>query len=1339
MLSSPSQQQTSIKSFIISTDVSTSKIGINYTNKKRSRLRSKQFVKGKRHEKTNHRKKVKISNSKTNATAKSISNTPKKDIYNSTTILGSNKYFITPTSTEGFDINTLRSEMNNFNHSKNIISTITKSIEENITLSKIKSLSSSSSFLQNHRKSRRVLSLSNSVNNPTHIVNSNHDQFMNENSIHGKNRCYVEDILMLEKGCRVTLLIPRKPKRLINRFGSLINSSNTSQLYTFSNNMKKQYYCLQCRLVNSPYHACAINRIIPSMNDVRLALSSRKEVCEVVADNDDTIYTLSLNDIMDGQKEGIQVWTVMKQIRDSANLFMRSRYDEAKMLNILHYLYEESCGDRDQTLLLLTRYYQALNKQRKESIIKLTTEVMNIKPPTTIKLVGDDYRFIVDKVNQTFKEEIIKCYTTFCSITDPLVSQEVMNSLVELYKQKQPEHYKFMMQMLGYTEKQNTVRSSHLRDSGYYDRLVFFQFLCQSRIRNCHNLIYWGLVHAGSMYGKGLGRSIVNTSSFYGHSTSIQTLMNNTKKWREEMPEKIHLLLRDKDRFVCALDNNQKGHPLKYQRNGRSNKFVKVTGTYIKEFLDVEDYGHLVGDLKCDVTYTDQSIPSPYKMPPFETIVSENGEVDEMNMCNVLLNISPLDATIDNNSINTKGDRVNAYYKCCEMAELLDRMRQYTSGLYIQSNECYKFVDHCSSATLQSDNMKNVIRVANSLKNGILSSKVTKHFNRRVVGIWNNRIKEVSKIIIPPVTLHDEIKTDGYGMAILDLLSLVGILIAEKDIESGKMKWSLSDGYQNKTMYLCLDGLSLDRHRSFTQKLINLPIRFTAAYEQSRIFQKALNQVIEVSGPLHMKFHMLQSIFTLYENLIETSQQCLQWKKVKKKVSDSYRLCESLALLCYEEMYRLLFYKYITDKLAFEEIGCDFAFATETTDESTTNRMMVSLCISFWSHVEDLANGSKDECIRYVCNFIIIMSKFKLYLRAQLSGDYVIMEKIENDFCGVFSLLDKKHYVELCLSQMEKRYNTSSYSQLQEIRINSPCRYQQDGENESNYASLHVLDDTMENVNKWVKELPLGDTQESWILHSPNVMLAQRCIKFEKNQNRRGLINFDSINENSDVTMDVLSLSRYVEPRKNRERSRLYEYYMLLYYTEVEGRMFSMSVANDTIDLLTTTLKKQDTTTDTQNTDMEECINEINNICNSEENKINSCDDNIDDDEENEEDNANNINNLNLDIEAEEEIDDDDIMNAPNQDEIASQCHQYSTIDVFKAGREKLIKLNLIQLRRNKKERSNRHDNFVHNVYMNTISKKHNVKEYISSFIDNDDDIQCELPVFTKMSFNLSR
>ncbi len=81
---------------------------------------------------------------------------------------------------------------------------------------------------------------------------------------------------------------------------------------------------MQCQIINSPYHACAMNQIMPSINDVQLALISRKEVYEVVADNDDTIYRLSLNEIMDGQKEGIQLWTVMKQIRE----------DKSKIINI---------------------------------------------------------------------------------------------------------------------------------------------------------------------------------------------------------------------------------------------------------------------------------------------------------------------------------------------------------------------------------------------------------------------------------------------------------------------------------------------------------------------------------------------------------------------------------------------------------------------------------------------------------------------------------------------------------------------------------------------------------------------------------------------------------------------------------------------------------------------------------------------------------------------------------------------------------------------------------------------------------------------------------------------
>jgi hypothetical protein len=36
-----------------------------------------------------------------------------------------------------------------------------------------------------------------------------------------------------------------------------------------------------------------------------------------------------------------------------------------------------------------------------------------------------------------------------------------MKSLIEFYKEKQLEHYKFMMQMHGYSERENTVQLPH--------------------------------------------------------------------------------------------------------------------------------------------------------------------------------------------------------------------------------------------------------------------------------------------------------------------------------------------------------------------------------------------------------------------------------------------------------------------------------------------------------------------------------------------------------------------------------------------------------------------------------------------------------------------------------------------------------------------------------------------------------------------------------------------------------------------------------------------------------------------------------------------------------------
>ena len=46
-----------------------------------------------------------------------------------------------------------------------------------------------------------------------------------------------------------------------------------------------------------------------------------------------------------------------------------------------------------------------------------------------------------------------------------------------------------------------------------------------------------------------------------------------------------------------------------------------------------------------------------------------------------------------------------------------------------------------------------------------------------IVEQWNPRSKEATALLIPPVSLRDEIETDGYGMAIMEILYLSGVLI----------------------------------------------------------------------------------------------------------------------------------------------------------------------------------------------------------------------------------------------------------------------------------------------------------------------------------------------------------------------------------------------------------------------------------------------------------------------------------------------------------------------------------------------------------------------------------
>ena len=77
-------------------------------------------------------------------------------------------------------------------------------------------------------------------------------------------------------------------------------------------------------------------------------------------------------------------------------------------------------------------------------------------------------------------------------------------------------------------------------------------------------------------------------------------------------------------KFIANIRQHQKGHPLKFQRFGSSNRFVKVTGRTVRYCILCEDNLGEESSKRVPITYIDQQIINPINFPIFEK------EIDSM-------------------------------------------------------------------------------------------------------------------------------------------------------------------------------------------------------------------------------------------------------------------------------------------------------------------------------------------------------------------------------------------------------------------------------------------------------------------------------------------------------------------------------------------------------------------------------------------------------------------------------------------------------------------------------------------------------------------------------------
>ena len=97
-----------------------------------------------------------------------------------------------------------------------------------------------------------------------------------------------------------------------------------------------------------------------------------------------------------------------------------------------------------------------------------------------------------------------------------------------------------------------------------------------------------------------------------------------------------------------------------------------------------------------------------------------------------------------------------------------------------------------------------------------------------------------------------------------------------------------------------------------------------------------------------------------------------------------------------------------------------------------------------------------------------------------------------------FLPIEKKlNYVDIFFTGTEKKHIEISYRDSCAMQINSPVRHKVSVDANGDKYRMIVLDEAMESINKYAKQIVVGKDKRSFILHSPNISVARKSAMLE--------------------------------------------------------------------------------------------------------------------------------------------------------------------------------------------------------------------------------------------------
>ena len=397
-------------------------------------------------------------------------------------------------------------------------------------------------------------------------------------SIANYTRCYVEDYMTRDIGESLLVLIPtRYADDAFSSWFSLMSSDIRYIDICFTKHNYRGYIGI---VKTNPILARVQNGMHRS--DYSAGFGNHNYGCNISFEDSDTTTNdtshtclITWKHVLEGKIGGVMVWRDSHMFRNVFPNFANRGKTNQGVLAVLKTLFPEVYGDRIQCMHLIHCYHRITIKMQQQ-YIKASDEVIESYSP--IDLNGKVYEYFLNRCDSYFEAAIKLSYTDYVVIGSPIVTRDVIDTLVELYISSMKSHFDSFYDLLGFKSKSNKTRNLHLIQTGFYKRQVFYNMLAMSRQRNAKRMKHWAMISAAANYGRGIGEIVNRRATYLGASTTTQTFLRSVKPYGSTMIDNITSKLSQVNKTVWMLDNNQRGHPLKFQRFGSSNNFVKVTG-----------------------------------------------------------------------------------------------------------------------------------------------------------------------------------------------------------------------------------------------------------------------------------------------------------------------------------------------------------------------------------------------------------------------------------------------------------------------------------------------------------------------------------------------------------------------------------------------------------------------------------------------------------------------------------------------------------------------------------------------------------------------------------------